>query len=284
VDKAAIARQIASALVLQGKTDVTQAELEQLINAVVGMAEASRNSNKPITTANFLEQITKAGTSKEKSPPPKEVKPSIPAIPEPEPVKSPEKSTANKDMEGLSDSDLQTLLQNFKDLSTEEQHGLINYLKKLEAREPERVERLRKFVNLGSSSQTKSEKPLPEEKKQSGRESPFSNRLGSVNPSVEENKRFEPTKKKDHFEEIKMPLDSDEEDYTFEDVVKAASKNVKQKELEKEREIVEESMKFDSKKEELNLDDTKAIISSIMSNINKTADASQGGLLVWGKA
>ncbi|XP_068914350.1 uncharacterized protein CG7065-like isoform X2 [Tenebrio molitor] len=284
VDKAAIARQIASALVLQGKTDVTQAELEQLINAVVGMAEASRNSNKPITTANFLEQITKAGTSKEKSPPPKEVKPSIPAIPEPEPVKSPEKSTANKDMEGLSDSDLQTLLQNFKDLSTEEQHGLINYLKKLEAREPERVERLRKFVNLGSSSQTKSEKPLPEEKKQSGRESPFSNRLGSVNPSVEENKRFEPTKKKDHFEEIKMPLDSDEEDYTFEDVVKAASKNVKQKELEKEREIVEESMKFDSKKEELNLDDTKAIISSIMSNINKTADASQGGLLGLGQS
>lgn len=35
VDKAAIARQLANALVAQGKTDVTQAELEQLINAVV---------------------------------------------------------------------------------------------------------------------------------------------------------------------------------------------------------------------------------------------------------
>lgn len=35
VDKAAIAKQIAMALVMQGKTDVTQSELEQLINAVV---------------------------------------------------------------------------------------------------------------------------------------------------------------------------------------------------------------------------------------------------------
>ncbi|RZC41383.1 hypothetical protein BDFB_002023 [Asbolus verrucosus] len=283
VDKAAIARQIASALVLQGKTDVTQAELEQLINAVVGMAEASRNSNRPITTANFLEQITKAGVSasisKEKgAPSPEDVKPSLPIV-EPEVPKSPEKSNPNS-MEGLSDSDLQTLLQNFKDLSTEEQHGLINYLKKLEAREPERVERLRKFVNLGGTQSRSVEKP---EEKKSGRTSPFSNRMGSVNPSVEENKRFDAELeeiKKPLFEEThnKLPLDSDEEDYTFEDVVKAASKNVKQKELEKEREIVEESMKLDAKREEINLDDTKALISNIMSNINKT-DACQGNLL-----
>lgn len=36
VDKGKIARQIANALITQGKTDVTQNELEQLINAVVG--------------------------------------------------------------------------------------------------------------------------------------------------------------------------------------------------------------------------------------------------------
>lgn len=35
VDKAAIAKQIATALIMQGKTDVTQSELEYLINAVV---------------------------------------------------------------------------------------------------------------------------------------------------------------------------------------------------------------------------------------------------------
>lgn len=38
VDKAAIAKQIATALVLQGKTDVSQQELEQLINAVVSIS------------------------------------------------------------------------------------------------------------------------------------------------------------------------------------------------------------------------------------------------------
>lgn len=37
VDKVAIAKQIANALVQQGKTDVTQSELEQLINAVVSI-------------------------------------------------------------------------------------------------------------------------------------------------------------------------------------------------------------------------------------------------------
>lgn len=39
VNRAAIAKQIANALVAQGKTDVTQAELEQLINAVVSFEQ-----------------------------------------------------------------------------------------------------------------------------------------------------------------------------------------------------------------------------------------------------
>lgn len=57
VDKLAIAQQIANALIEQGKTNVTEAELEQLINAVIGMAEASMNSTQPMTTANFLQQL-----------------------------------------------------------------------------------------------------------------------------------------------------------------------------------------------------------------------------------
>ncbi|KAG8335463.1 hypothetical protein J6590_067832 [Homalodisca vitripennis] len=57
VDKIAIAQQIAAALVEQGKTNVTESELEQLINAVVGMAEASVNSTQPMTTAHFLHQL-----------------------------------------------------------------------------------------------------------------------------------------------------------------------------------------------------------------------------------
>lgn len=58
IDKSAIARQIATALITQGKTDVTQGELEQLINAVVGMAQASQNSGKPISTASFIQQLS----------------------------------------------------------------------------------------------------------------------------------------------------------------------------------------------------------------------------------
>uniref|UniRef100_V9IFC0 Uncharacterized protein n=1 Tax=Apis cerana TaxID=7461 RepID=V9IFC0_APICE len=42
VDKVAIAQQIAAALVAQGRSNVSQEELETLINAVVGMAEASK--------------------------------------------------------------------------------------------------------------------------------------------------------------------------------------------------------------------------------------------------
>lgn len=63
VDKVAIAQQIATALIEQGKTNVSEAELEQLINAVVGMAEASANSTQPMTTANFLHQLQAAQNS-----------------------------------------------------------------------------------------------------------------------------------------------------------------------------------------------------------------------------
>ncbi|KAJ8959105.1 hypothetical protein NQ318_022362 [Aromia moschata] len=200
VDKAAIAKQIATALIMQGKTDVTQQELEQLINAVVGMAEASKNSNRPMTTATFLQQLSDGTASMNSDGKHKESEEKI-IIPtqckKPEVVElekltepltpSPGKGSAGN-MENLSDSDLQTLLQNFKDLSTDEQHNLINYLKKLEAHEPERVERLRKFVNLESSLKIKDEEgeDSKEAKPKLGKESPFSNRLSSVNPTVEE--------------------------------------------------------------------------------------------------
>lgn len=63
VDKVAIAQQIATALIEQGKTNVSEAELGQLINAVVGMAEASANSSQPMTTANFLQHLQSAQNS-----------------------------------------------------------------------------------------------------------------------------------------------------------------------------------------------------------------------------
>lgn len=42
VDRAQIAQQMAEALIAQGKTDVSSEELAQLVEAVVGMAEAKK--------------------------------------------------------------------------------------------------------------------------------------------------------------------------------------------------------------------------------------------------
>lgn len=122
------------------------------------MAEASKGSNKPMTTSSFLSQLT-GGPSNSNNDTPKEkiiiprfkqnedkrFKKDILADLDTEPLspdtpETPEKSTTSN-MENLSDSDLQTLLQNFKDLSTDEQMNLINYLKKMELDEPDRVER-----------------------------------------------------------------------------------------------------------------------------------------------
>lgn len=50
-------------------------------------------------------------------------------------------------MNDLSDGDLETLLKNFNELSAEEQHSLIGYLKKLETQDPRRVERLRDYID-----------------------------------------------------------------------------------------------------------------------------------------
>uniref|UniRef100_A0AAG5CUY8 Matrin-type domain-containing protein n=1 Tax=Anopheles atroparvus TaxID=41427 RepID=A0AAG5CUY8_ANOAO len=59
-------------------------------------------------------------------------------------------SSSSGMLENLSDSDLQTLLQSFKELSSEEQMHLISYLRKLERTEPERVDRLRRYVDFDS--------------------------------------------------------------------------------------------------------------------------------------
>lgn len=161
-------------------------------------------------------------------------------------------------MEGLSDSDLKTLLQNFKDLSTDEQHGLITYLKKLEAKEPERVERLHKFVKLGPCASDSSEKAYT-----SGRISPFSNREAGVNPTQEEEKKPKPPPLK------KLHIDSDEDDdYSYEDVFRAASKNVKEKQMQEERSKLIEATPIDKPKDlGINLTDAKMIIANLMSQI-----------------
>lgn len=173
-------------------------------------------------------------------------------------------------MEGLSDSDLKTLLQNFKDLSTDEQHGLITYLKKLEAREPDRVERLRKFVKLGPNIET------TEKTYSSGRVSPFSNREGGQNPSVDDMDK----KVKNNPPQKKLNIDSDEDDdYSFEDVFRAASKNVKQ--IQEEKKLLEPKVVEKPKDLGINLNDAKMLIANLMGqlgNSNKNSGLNLLGL------
>lgn len=53
-------------------------------------------------------------------------------------------------LEQLDDQDLQNLLENFQTLDDDEQTQLIEYLRRMEVADPERVEKLRKFVNWGA--------------------------------------------------------------------------------------------------------------------------------------
>jgi len=336
MDKVAIAQQIAAALVAQGKTDVTQEELEQLISAVVGMAQASAGSEHPISAASFVSQIKAQQQGMgDKQPAPimrhrvtsnavgenspllkllSVVTSGSSSISTPVGVNSVAKlndSTANalellqsaygepkisphgsllvsnrisanqksgvKDhiffknqtlpsnvidvapgqhvnksdnMEDLTEEDLQTLLQNFKDLSSEEQQGLIVYLKKLETKEPERVEKLRQFVNLDGSvlqkscQNTKSSlmatgtfniRPAD----QTGRLSPFSLRQGGINPSQDSGQELGIAFLKKDIEDQKKLEDSDD-DYSFEDIYAAASQKVKEREKAK---VEEEKLK-----------------------------------------
>ncbi|XP_015122020.1 uncharacterized protein CG7065 [Diachasma alloeum] len=264
VDKVAIAQQIAAALIAQGRTNVSQDELETLINAVVGMAEASKNSDKPITAASFVKSLTAAtGTTdapkaRSVTPPPplsetkqaKQVKEirevasaAAAAVAAVNPtaakvVVDPIEAHARR-MESLTDNDLKDLLQNFKDLGTDEQHGLINFLKKLEASDPARVEKLRGFVNLGGTSSTRAETPPREEEpKHRTSISPFSTRKGGHNPTDDDHAKWKPQldmfaddeeelrKKKDENKNKKIDLSDDDDDYSYEDIYKAADKNV----------------------------------------------------------
>lgn len=260
------------------------------------MAEASKNSSKPVTTANFLQQLTGGtSTSNQSNSNSQDGLPSVSNKSDDnldklvEPLTPSPGKSSTKDMENLSDADLQTLLQNFKDLSTEEQHNLINYLKKLEYQEPERVEKLRSFVSLDGTSKSKDEESSDKKTKTSGRESPFANRHGSLNPASDDLVQIEsdedadmqqpsnqPDENKEEVEEKetgKIHVDSEEEDYSFEDVVKTASKAVKEKEKENDLKAEEEVLK----KKELDLANAKDLISNLMSSISKRSnDASKG--------
>lgn len=132
IDKMAIAQQITQALLAQGKVDVTQEELETLINAVVGMAQSGDNIQG---TKNLLSNINNGDMLKN----------AFDEINKKEEVEK-------KNLDQLSQGDIINLLKNFRDLTTDEQDGLITYLKDLSEKNPEEVKKYRKYIDMGPSS------------------------------------------------------------------------------------------------------------------------------------
>lgn len=132
IDKVAIAQQITQALLAQGKVDVTQDELETLINAVVGMAQSRNNVQG---TKNLLASINNGNIFKNATE-------SINKIGEVE----------KKNLAQLSQGDIINLLKNFKNLNIDEQDGLITYLKDLGQKNPDEVKQLKKYIEMGPSS------------------------------------------------------------------------------------------------------------------------------------
>ncbi|CAH0747128.1 unnamed protein product [Diatraea saccharalis] len=206
VDRAQIAQQMAAALIAQGKTDVSSEELAQLVDAVVGMAEAKkRESDLKKVEARPVAPV-KAAPAQLKSSQTSALQLLQSAYDEND--KRIEKEEVTDAMDGLSDSDLETLLKNFNELSAEEQHSLIAYLKKLEAREPERVERLRQYVS-SAATVTSAAAATPDK------------------PADDVNT---------------VSIESDDDDYTVEEVFQSATQKVKEDQIRQEMEIVKKSL------------------------------------------
>lgn len=106
--KAEISSRIAEVLIMQGRTNVSPEELEAIVETFT--------SENPV---DFMGNET---------------------------VEKPETVSNSSEFEGLTDENLQALLRNFGDLGREEQSAIIKFLSQVEAKDPERVERLKKFI------------------------------------------------------------------------------------------------------------------------------------------
>ncbi|KAL0275043.1 UNVERIFIED_CONTAM: hypothetical protein PYX00_003027 [Menopon gallinae] len=251
VDKLAIAQQIASALVAQGKTNVTEQELEQLISAVVGMAQASSNQSQPSPTGStqiLPSSLSPGGISGLKLEQDIDMRQKRPSLlsdvgdKDNLPLKNLLNSDSSrglnevtcrrifsKDLADLTEEDIKISLQNFKDLSSDEQQCLITYLKELESKDPASVEKLKKFLLLANDTSGKTD--IKSKDDSSGRLSPFSMREGGANPFIDDKSRIH-----------SRDLDEDEDDYSYEEIYKAAEKKLSG------RSIVEQMIEEQQKK------------------------------------
>ncbi|XKL59171.1 hypothetical protein PGB90_000187 [Kerria lacca] len=158
IDKKLIAIQIAEVLTAQGRSDVSNEELQTLINTVVeNLKEEQRNKNFCKDDINLKEpNIPAASVGSSVS----NLNYNVPTIPAGFNLNDVSSSTlallqdayvsslnANRPfcIETLSESELIQLLRNFKNIPRIKQEKLIEYLRKLEDTNPDRVEELKKL-------------------------------------------------------------------------------------------------------------------------------------------
>ncbi|KAH9631081.1 hypothetical protein HF086_017068 [Spodoptera exigua] len=215
VDRAQIAQQMAEALIAQGKTDVSSEDLAVLVDAVVGMAEAKKRAaeeaKKPAVVSNMQPTSQPAKTLPSKASGTASALQLLQSAYDDNEKMMDQSNASNAPdaMDGLSDSDLETLLKNFNELSAEEQHSLIAYLKKMETKEPQRVERLRQYVSDAAAA----------EPKNAGTEQPAQPEPPAV-----------------------LVESDDDDDYTVEEVFQSATQKVKEDQIRQEMEIVKKSL------------------------------------------
>ncbi|XP_063372493.1 uncharacterized protein CG7065-like [Cydia amplana] len=261
VDRAQIAQQMAAALVAQGKTDVSSEELAQLVDAVVGIAEEKKRQEQ--SKKRMEQKVTVA-------PPAKTVSGTASALQMlqsayDENDKKAEKADAPDAMDGLSDSDLETLLKNFNELSAEEQHSLIAYLKKLEAREPQRVERLRQYVSAAASPGAPAAGAAealgaPADEPPARTETPRAAPERKPAPAPEPAAAVKP-----------VAIDSDDDDYTVEEVFKSVTEKVKEDQIRQEMEIVKKSLE-ETKPETVASEVVRAPLTDVSKNMSSAAN------------
>ncbi|KAL1465263.1 hypothetical protein WDU94_004846 [Cyamophila willieti] len=239
IDKEAIAKQIAAALVAQGRPDVSNEELEVLIEEVIKMAKAQAESTgKEVNTKNILSQLQGGDADDSHSPQPVEEKPKETQYSASKNDSSSvggldmlqssyDNDDAHKDegMEQLSERDVKDLLRNFKTLSRKEQLGLITYLSELEAKDPVKVKVYRKYLEI-DDPETKKLASSPV-KKVPASEGERNSRPGASLSRKSSESQFFVTA-----ETGTEPIsdeDEDDENYSIEEVYKVAAAKVEEK-------------------------------------------------------
>ncbi|CAO1396806.1 unnamed protein product [Diamesa tonsa] len=150
-EREAMALEVTKALVSQGKTDISTEELEALIDMYVEAKKSQAEEESAEVEEAQVEEV--------------KVQP-IPEVSKVTVAATTSDSSNDKEknqLELLTDNDLKTLLRNFGDLSTEEQNHLISFLQKIEKQNPSRVEKLRKYVNMGEDDVDCDSEPEQEE-------------------------------------------------------------------------------------------------------------------------